>query len=107
MKLLDLESKPDLLFEDLNKPDKSKRYIRVIGDFRLSYDTKCECIKGVIKPLILVYTDGRQYLIDYVSEPIKRASLKSGGIGLRYRCRIKNTQFFLFLENDIWFFERI
>ena len=107
MKFLDLDSHPDFLFEDLNKPDKEKKYVRVIGDFRLSYDTKTENIKGEIKPLILVYTNGRQYIIDQVSRPIKRASLKCGGIGLRYKCRIKNTLFYLFLENDIWFFERI
>ena len=107
MKLLDLESKPDLLFEDLNRPDKGKKYVRVIGDFRLTFDPKTESIKGVVKPLILIYTDGRQYPIDRVSDPIKCASLKSGGIGLCYTCRVKKTLLYLYFENDIWFYERV
>ena len=107
MKLLDWESKPDLLFQDLNRPDKRKKYVRVIGDFRLTFDTKIESIKGVVKPLILIYTDGRQYPIDRVSEPVKCASLKNGGIRLRYTCRVQKTLLYLYFENNIWFYERV
>jgi len=66
-----------------------------------------EKIKSVIKPVILVYTDGRQYLIDHASDPIKCASLKSGGAGLRYSCRIKNLSLYLYLEDNVWFYEKI
>ena len=106
MKLLELDQGPDQFFENLNNDDKPKKYVRVIGDFRLSYDDTKNKLRGVIKPLILVYPDGRQYSIDQVSEPIKCASLKCGGIGLRYTCRIKNTFLYLYLEDDIWYYER-
>ena len=107
MKILDLESKPDLLFEDLNKPDKGKKYVRVIGDFRLTFDTKTESIRGVVKPLLLVYHDGRQYPIDRVSDPIRCASLKNGGVGLRYTCKNKKTLLYLYFDHDMWFYERV
>jgi len=106
MRLLELDAKPDLLFEDLNKPD-GKKYVRVIGDFRLSFDKKTECIKGVVQPLLLIHYTGRQYPIDRVSGPVKCASLKSGGIGLRYTCRIRNTLLYLYFDNDIWYYERV
>ena len=106
MRFLDLDSKPNQFFEDLNLPANKKKYVRVIGDFCLTYDTKAERIKGVIKPVMLIYTDGRQYLIDQVSEPVKCASLKSGGIGLRYSCRIRNNFLFLYLEDNIWYYEK-
>ena len=83
MKILDLDSKSNLFFEELNKPDKAKRYVRVIGDFCLTYDNEAEKIKSVVTPIMLIYTDGRQYLIDSVSKPVKCASLKGGGVSVK------------------------
>ena len=107
MRLLDLDNKPSRFYEDLNLPDRTKKYVRVVGDFYLTYDNKDERIKGVIKPVLLIHTDGRQYLIDEVSEPVKCASIKSGGIGLRYTCRIRNCFLYLYLDNNIWFYEKL
>ena len=107
MRLLDLDSKPNHFIEDLNMPGTAKKYIRVIGDFYLAYDNKTERLKGVVKPVMLVYSDGRQFVIDQVSDPVKCASLKSGGIGLRYTCRIKNTLLYLYLDNNMWFYEKV
>ena len=107
MRLLDLDTKPDHFIEDLNLPGKTKKYVRVVGDFFLTYDNKDERIRGVVKPVLLIYTDGRQYLIDEVSEPVKCASIKSGGIGLRYTCRIRDIFLYLYLDDNIWFYEKV
>jgi len=107
MKLLELDAKPNYFFQDLNMPGAGKKYVRVIGDFYLTYDNKDEKLKGVVRPVLLVHTDGRQYVIDKVSEPVKCASLKSGGIGLRYTCKIRNCLLYLYLDNNMWFYEKV
>ena len=107
MKLLELDPKPNHFIEDLNMPDNGKKYVRVVGDFYLTYDNKAERLTGVVKPVLLIHTDGRQYVIDQVSEPVKCASLKSGGIGLRYRCRIRNKYLYLYLDEYKWYYEKI
>ena len=107
MRLLNLDSKPDHFLEELSFLGTAKKYIRVIGDFHLTYDNKEERLKGVVRPVLLVHTDGRQYVIDKVSEPVKCASLKSGGIGLRYTCRIRNCLLYLYLDNNMWFYEKV
>jgi len=55
---------------------------------------------------MLIQTDGRQFLIDQVSEPVKCASIKSGGIGLRYACRIKQNFLYLYFDDNIWYYEK-
>ena len=107
MKLLDLDSKPNQFFEDLNMPDNAKKYIRVVGDFYITYDNKAERLKGVVKPVMLIHHDGRQYLIDQVSEPIKCASLKSGGVGLRYTCRVRQSLLYLYFDDNMWYYEKL
>jgi len=37
----------------------------------------------------------------------RAASLKSGGVGERYTCRIKNKQIYLFDEEGTWFLEAL
>ena len=73
MKLLELDNKPNHFIEDLNVPGGAKKYVRVVGDFYLTYDNSAERIRGVVKPVMLIHTDGRQFLIDQVSEPVKCA----------------------------------
>ena len=106
MKLLELDNNPNHFIEDLNLPGAAKKYVRVVGDFYLTYDNKAERIRGVVKPVMLIYTDGRQFLIDQVSEPVKCASIKSGGIGLRYACRIKQNFLYLYFDDNIWYYEK-
>jgi len=45
------------------------------------------------------------YEIDRVVDVRPRASLKVGGIGERFECRIGGNNTFLFLENGRWFVE--
>lgn len=63
-------------------------------------------ITGIIKPTILHWPDGRKWAIDKVYDVRQAASLKAGGMGLRYTCRIANKQVFLFCDDGKWFIER-
>jgi len=104
--ILKLDSAPDKIIEDINK-NSSRQYVRVIADNFLLYDANKLLPVPEIKPLIVVYVDGRQYELDAVSKPIKNATLKSGGNGLRYTCRIQKTLFYLYFDDNTWYIERV
>jgi len=61
---------------------------------------------GGFQPTSLIWEDGHEYAIDKVIDVRRAASLKAGGIGIRYTCKIENKQVYLFLEEDRWFMER-
>ncbi len=56
-------------------------------------------------PLTITWEDGRVFEIDKVTDMCRAASLKAGGQGMRYKCRIKGTEAYLWLEDDTWFVE--
>lgn len=60
---------------------------------------------GNIIPLKIVWKDGTEYIIDRITDVRRAASLKVGGIGLRYTCRINNISTFLFFDDKRWFVE--
>ena len=60
---------------------------------------------GQIKPLAILWEDGRKFNIDYITDVRRAASLKSGGTGLRYTVKILNKVRYLFLEDNTWFVE--
>lgn len=60
---------------------------------------------GGMRPLSVVWLDGKTYDIDAVTDVRRAASLKAGGVGLRYTCRIAGQTTFLFYEEDRWFVE--
>lgn len=61
--------------------------------------------EGTILPLSIHWRDGHIYTIDKVLEIRAAASLKSGGCGTRFSCRIQNTTTHLFFERGRWFVE--
>ena len=61
---------------------------------------------GSAKPLVIHWTDGRVFEIDRVLDVRQAPSLKGGGWGMRYTCRIQGKQFFLFDEEGRWFVEK-
>lgn len=72
-----------------------KAYVEVIADF--SSD-------GRMKPLRLIWEDGHKYDIDSILRVDRCASLKAGGAGIRYVCRILGQRVELFYEeNGFWF----
>lgn len=60
---------------------------------------------GAILPLEIRWEDGRRYPIDRVLDIRRAASLKAGGAGIRYTCRIGGHPKYLFLEENKWFVE--
>lgn len=72
-----------------------KNYVNVIA----SFDTQ-----GTVMPLKMEWED-RWLEVDRVMDVRPAASLKSGGAGIRYTCRIEGKSTYLFLEETKWFFE--
>ncbi len=75
-----------------------KTYVEVTARF----DTE-----GRILPLKILWEDGSSFFIDKVLDIRPAASLKAGGAGIRYTCRINMKERFLFLEESRWFVEEI
>ena len=44
--------------------------------------------EGKLKPLSVLWEDGRRYVIDEVTDIRRAASMKAGGAGIRYTVRI-------------------
>jgi hypothetical protein len=61
---------------------------------------------GRIRPLSIKWTNGRVYDIDKVLDVRQAASLKSGGQGMRYTCRISGKEVYLFCDEGKWFIEK-
>ena len=73
-----------------------KQYVEVLAKFDLA---------GQIIPLYIKLHDKR-YQIDKVKFIRQAASLKAGGMGLRYTCLIARQEFYLFLEDNKWFIDK-
>lgn len=61
---------------------------------------------GRLIPKEIIWEDGRVFQIDKILDVRRAASLKAGGQGIRYTCRIKNRQTYLFYEEPKWFVEK-
>ena len=61
---------------------------------------------GKTKPLALTWTDGKQYEIDRVADVRLAPSLKGGGLGMRYKVRIRGKEVYLFEDEGRWFLEK-
>lgn len=70
-----------------------KRYIRVVAEHRPD---------GSIRPLRIEHED-RWYDVDRLIDVRMAASLKAGGQGMRYTCKIDGRQVYLFCDEGRWF----
>ena len=61
--------------------------------------------EGNVMPLCINWEDGQSFPIDRVLDIRPAASLKAGGAGIRYICRIQGHVRLLFLEEMKWFIE--
>jgi len=61
---------------------------------------------GKIIPKSMIWEDGERYEIDEIKDICRAASLKAGGVGMRYTVRIGDSTTYMFLEVDRWFVER-
>ena len=62
-------------------------------------------VDGKTKPLVLVWTDGKKYEIDRVTDARRAPSLKGGGLGVRYTVKIRGKEVYLFEDEGRWFVE--
>jgi len=62
-------------------------------------------VDGKMKPLALVWTDGKKYEVDKVTDARQAPSLKGGGLGIRYTVRIRGKEVYLFDDEGRWFVE--
>ncbi|MBU2700578.1 hypothetical protein Ga0466249_001670 [Sporomusaceae bacterium BoRhaA] len=60
---------------------------------------------GTVRPLEMIWSEGRCFSIDRILDVRKAASLKGGGLGMRYICRICGKQVNLFDDEGRWFIE--
>lgn len=74
-----------------------KVYVDVFAEFNT---------EGQIRPKYFIWEDGKRYNVDKILNICRAASLKVGGLGIRYTCLVygKQTQLFLETENR-WFIE--
>ena len=61
--------------------------------------------EGNMRPVSILWEDGRVYPIDKIADKRQAASLKAGGTGIRYVCFIGGKQTYLFYEDPKWFVE--
>lgn len=63
--------------------------------------------QGRMIPKSILWEDGTVYVIDKILDVCNAASLKAGGAGLRYKCRIQKNERFLWFEtyDEKWFVE--
>ena len=61
---------------------------------------------GQLYPKGFWWENGRRFEIDQVLDVCRAASLKAGGVGIRYSCMVKRHQTFLYYEENRWFMER-
>lgn len=60
---------------------------------------------GTILPLAVHWAPGELYEIDKVIDIQPCASLKAGGAGIRYTCRIQGLVKYIWKEENRWFVE--
>lgn len=73
-----------------------KVFVRVLAEFDL---------QGRLMPQAFYWEDGRRYEIDRVLDVRRAASLKVGGSGMRYTCRVLGKPVYLFLDDRVWYME--
>ncbi len=60
---------------------------------------------GDLIPLAITWEDGAIYEIDRVITKCRAASLKAGGMGVRYTVQINGRAKYLYYEEPRWFVE--
>ena len=73
-----------------------KVFVRVLAEFDE---------RGRLRPRSLTWEDGRAFEIDRILDVRQAVSLKVGGSGIRYTCRICGKQAYLFQDGNQWYME--
>ena len=73
----------------------SKIYVEILAKFSK---------EGQLLPQSITWEDGRRFEIDRIKDIRRAASLKAGGVGMRYTCQISGQEKYLYYEgNNMWF----
>ena len=62
-------------------------------------------VNGRQVPLSIIWEDGRVFSVDKILDVRRAASLKAGGVGMRYICKIGGKRVALFDDEGQWFME--
>ena len=75
---------------------------------KVHVDVTAEFTKdGILTPKSFRWIDGVVYEIQRVRDIRRAASLKAGGVGMRYTCVVNGRDSYLYYEdNNLWFMER-
>lgn len=73
-----------------------RTYVKVV----VEYDEA-----GGVRPLSISWEDGRVFEVDRLLDVRRAAATKAGGQGIRYTCRIRGRETYLFEDNGRWFVE--
>lgn len=79
-----------------HRENPAKIYVSVRADHLLN---------GRIRPLMFRAKDGPVVRIDRILDEREAPSLKAGGQGMRYTCRVAEKQLYLFHDDVYWFIE--
>ena len=79
-----------------HRENPAKIYVSVRADHLLN---------GRIRPLMFRAKDGPVVRIDRILDEREAPSLKAGGQGMRYSCRVGEKQLYLFHDDVYWFIE--
>ncbi len=79
-----------------HRENPAKIYVSVRADHLLN---------GRIRPLMFRAKDGPVVRIDRILDEREAPSLKAGGQGMRYTCRVGEKQLYLFHDDVYWFIE--
>lgn len=75
-----------------------KEYVKVRADFT---------VDGRLVPLKFRTEEGPPQLIDRIIDERPAPSLKAGGQGTRYTCRVGEKLIYLFNDRNRWFTEQV
>ena len=79
-----------------------------MNNLKVYVDVTAEFSKdGILRPLSFRWEDDQIYTIQNVKDIRRAASLKAGGVGMRYTCVVNGEICHLYYEdNNLWFMER-
>ncbi len=73
-----------------------KIYVDVIASFDQ---------QGTVRPMAVIWEDGRRFEIDRITAVKRACSTKVGGTGIRYTVFVKGKQTYLYEDEGRWFVE--
>ena len=74
---------------------------KVIVSVKAEFD-----VFGRLTPISFCWENGVQYDISKVLDRRRAVSLRSGGGGIRYTCKIDNRLVCLFNDENLWYIEK-